>query len=68
LTEAGRTLITTVFEAHSRELESWMSVLTGTEKQQAYGVLKKLGLQAAAVHEAGTRLPEGEMHDRHSKK
>src|SRR5947209_2209316 len=63
LTEAGRTLITTVFEAHSRELESWMSVLTGTEKQQAYGVLKKLGLQAAAVHEAGTRLPEGEMHD-----
>src|SRR3982751_1120540 len=26
LTEAGRTLTTTVFEAHSRELESWMSV------------------------------------------
>jgi MarR family 2-MHQ and catechol resistance regulon transcriptional repressor len=69
LTEAGRKLITTVFEAHNEELETWMSVLTGTEKQQAYGVLKKVGLSAAAVHEAGTRLPqEGENYDRHSKK
>jgi MarR family 2-MHQ and catechol resistance regulon transcriptional repressor len=69
LTEEGRTLITAVFEAHNQELENWMSVLTGAEKQQAYGVLKKLGLSAAAVHETGTRLPqEGENHDRHSKK
>jgi MarR family transcriptional regulator, 2-MHQ and catechol-resistance regulon repressor len=70
LTEKGRMLITTVFEAHSRDLENWMSVLTGAEKQQAYGVLKKLGLQAAAIHEAGTRLPEeeGETHDHYSKK
>jgi hypothetical protein len=45
-----------------------MSILTGTEKQQAYGVLKKLGLHAAAIHETGTCLPEGENHDRHSKK
>jgi MarR family 2-MHQ and catechol resistance regulon transcriptional repressor len=69
LTEEGRALITAVFEAHNQELENWMSGLTGAEKQQAYGVLKKLGLSAAAVHEAGTRLPqEGENHDRHSKK
>lgn len=69
LTEEGRTLITAVFEAHNQELGNWMSGLTGAEKQQVYGVLKKLGLSAAAVHEAGTRLPqEGENHDRHSKK
>jgi MarR family 2-MHQ and catechol resistance regulon transcriptional repressor len=69
LTEEGRTLITAVFEAHNQELENWMSGLTGAEKQQAYNVLKKLGLSAAAVHEPGTNLPqEGENHDRHSKK
>jgi MarR family 2-MHQ and catechol resistance regulon transcriptional repressor len=70
LTAEGRTLITTVFEAHNKELENWMSVLTSAERQQAYEVLKKLGLQAAVIHEAGTRLPEeeGENHDRHSKK
>jgi MarR family 2-MHQ and catechol resistance regulon transcriptional repressor len=69
LTGEGRKLITAVFEAHNKELENWMSGLTGAEKQQAYGVLKKLGLSAAAVHETGTHLPkEGENHDRHSKK
>jgi MarR family 2-MHQ and catechol resistance regulon transcriptional repressor len=68
LTEEGRTLITTVFEAHSRELESWMSVLTREERQQAYEVLKKLGLSAAAIHETETRFSEGEIHDRYSKK
>src|SRR3954451_4485164 len=63
LTEEGRTLITAVFEAHNQGLANWMSGLTGAEKQQAYGVLKKLGLSAAAV------LPqEVENHDRHSKK
>jgi MarR family transcriptional regulator, 2-MHQ and catechol-resistance regulon repressor len=70
LTAEGRKLITTVFEAHNKELENWMSVLTSAERQQAYEVLKKLGLHAAVIHEAGTRLPEqeGENHDRHSKK
>ena len=45
-----------------------MSVLTREERRQAYGVLKKLGLHAAAIRETRTRLAEGEMHDRHSKK
>jgi MarR family transcriptional regulator, 2-MHQ and catechol-resistance regulon repressor len=69
LTEEGRMLITTVFKAHNRELENWMSGLTGSEKHQAYEVLKKLGLDAAAIHETGqSHQKEGENHDRHSKK
>jgi MarR family 2-MHQ and catechol resistance regulon transcriptional repressor len=52
LTEEGRRLITMVFKSHSRELESWMSDLTGAEKQQAYAVLRKLGLSAAATYES----------------
>ncbi len=51
LTDSGRKLITKVFEAHNEELESWMAVLTGSEKQQAYEALRKLGLHAAAIHE-----------------
>jgi MarR family 2-MHQ and catechol resistance regulon transcriptional repressor len=69
LTPEGRKLIAKVFEAHNLELESWMSVLTGVEKQQAYGVLKKLGVSAASIHETEIRtLMEGEDHDRHSEK
>ncbi|MDQ1471372.1 MAG: MarR family transcriptional regulator, and catechol-resistance regulon repressor [Bryobacterales bacterium] len=58
LTEEGRKFITTVFEAHYKELENWLSVLTAEEKRQAYALLKKLGLSAAAVHQAGTNSLE----------
>lgn len=59
LTQEGRRLITTVFEAHSIALENCMSHLTGVEKQQAYGALKKLGLRAAAIRETGHAHQEG---------
>lgn len=49
LTPAGNRLITEVFQAHNSDLESWMSVLTGTEKQQTYEALKKVGLAAAEI-------------------
>ena len=69
LTEEGRNVISTVFDTHNRELETWMADLTGSEKLQAYGALKKLGLSAAATSESRTRTSaEGENHDRHSKK
>ncbi len=56
LTGEGKKLITTVFEAHNKELETWMAELTDTEKRQTYEVLKKLGLRAAAIHEDGNML------------
>ena len=69
LTPEGRTLIAKVFESHNRELESWMSVLTGDERQQAFRALRKLGVSAASNHESTTRTSkETENHDRHSKK
>jgi MarR family transcriptional regulator, 2-MHQ and catechol-resistance regulon repressor len=71
LTAEGRKLITAVLQTHIQELENWMSVLTGEDRQTAYEVLKKLGLQAAAIHEQQTQSQterEGENHDRHSKK
>lgn len=49
LTPLGRKLIAAAFEAHHNELQTWMSVLTATEKQQAYAALKKLGLSSAAI-------------------
>ncbi len=68
LTEEGRKLITTVFEAHDKELDGWTSVLTAAEKQQAYGVLKKLGLDAADANETGRRLAAEEDHHQPSKR
>lgn len=49
LTAKGRRLITSVFATHAKELENWMSVLTGTEKRETYDVLRKLRLTAAAI-------------------
>ena len=68
LTKDGRKLITAVFEAHNKELEGWMSVLTPAEKQNAYGVLKKLGLSAAASHEAGTAAPPQSRSSTHKQR
>ncbi len=67
LTAEGRKLIAAVFEMHDTELESWMSVLTGSEKQEAYQILRKLGLSATALHDSRTHSTKyGEDDDHHS--
>lgn len=52
LTREGRRLMARIFAGHMAELEQWMSVLSDKEREQAYAVLKKLGLHAAAIYEA----------------
>ncbi|MFC5860751.1 MarR family winged helix-turn-helix transcriptional regulator [Acidicapsa dinghuensis] len=47
LTDAGRTLIEKAFAQHASDLESIMSVLSNTEKEQLYRLTRKLGLAAA---------------------
>jgi MarR family transcriptional regulator, 2-MHQ and catechol-resistance regulon repressor len=49
LTAQGKRLVTKVFEAHSRDLEALMGVLDEEERAELYGLLKKLGLAAAAT-------------------
>jgi MarR family 2-MHQ and catechol resistance regulon transcriptional repressor len=49
LTDAGRTLIKSAFAQHVADLAEAMSVLTETEKEQFYGLARKLGLEAAEV-------------------
>lgn len=68
LTDGGRSLITSVFKAHAKQLETWMAELTSLEKGQAYSALKKLGLSAAAIHESGENSLERERYDAHPKK
>ena len=53
LTREGKKLMTRIFAEHMAELERWMSVLSEKEKQDTYEILKKLGLHAAAIYEAG---------------
>ena len=52
LTREGRKLMTRIFAGHIAELESWMSALSEKEMVEAYAVLKKLGLRAAAIYES----------------
>ncbi|MBV8113437.1 MAG: MarR family transcriptional regulator [Silvibacterium sp.] len=52
LTREGRKLIKKVSADHLAELQTWVSVLNEKEMEQAYAVLKKLGLHATAIHEA----------------
>src|ERR1700758_1644194 len=52
LTREGRKLITKVFAEHMAELQTWVSVLNEKEMEQAYGILRKLGLHAAGIYEA----------------
>ena len=47
LTGAGRELIQSAFAQHASDLESIMSALSATEKEQLYRLAKKLGLAAA---------------------
>ncbi|HTA84964.1 MAG TPA: MarR family transcriptional regulator, partial [Silvibacterium sp.] len=49
LTPRGRRLVQTVFESHSQDLEGLMVVLDRAERTELYGLLKKLGLAAAAA-------------------
>ncbi|HEX3472385.1 MAG TPA: MarR family transcriptional regulator [Silvibacterium sp.] len=49
LTQRGRRLVKTVFEAHSQDLEALMAVLDDDERTELYRLLKKLGFAAAAA-------------------
>ena len=54
LTPKGKRVVESAFERHARELETAMSSLNGAEKRQLYGLLKKLGLFAAASKNSKT--------------
>jgi MarR family 2-MHQ and catechol resistance regulon transcriptional repressor len=47
LTPKGKRLAASRFEQHAKDLEALMSALSENEKEQIYGLLKKLGLLAA---------------------
>ena len=49
LTSPGKRLVEKVFEAHDRDLEELMAVLNGKERDEFYGLLKRVGLAAAAA-------------------
>ena len=49
LTPAGKRVVQTAYDRHAAELESAMSVLSPTEKQELRAILKKLGIFAAGV-------------------
>jgi MarR family transcriptional regulator, 2-MHQ and catechol-resistance regulon repressor len=51
LTPEGRKLIKKISAKHLAELQTWVSVLNEKEMEQAYGILRKLGLHAAAIYE-----------------
>jgi len=52
LTSEGRKLIKKISAEHLAELQTWVSVLSEKEKEDAYAILRKLGLHAAAIYEA----------------
>lgn len=54
LTPAGKRLAAACFAEHAKDLEALMAVFSDKEKKLLYGLLKKLGLQAAAVHQQKT--------------
>jgi MarR family 2-MHQ and catechol resistance regulon transcriptional repressor len=47
LTPQGRRVVEAAFRSHAAELEAATAILSGTEKRQLYGLLKKLGLFVA---------------------
>jgi DNA-binding MarR family transcriptional regulator len=51
LTREGKRVAASCFEKHASDLEAVMSVLSGKEKKQVYGSLKKLGLAAEKIDE-----------------
>ncbi len=54
LTDAGRRLIACAFADHEAAMERATSGLNGAERDQAIGLLKKLGLEAQALLSGGT--------------
>jgi MarR family 2-MHQ and catechol resistance regulon transcriptional repressor len=55
LTPEGRRLVEAAFQRHAAELEAAMANLSGAEKRQLHGLLKKLGLFAAEQVRKGNR-------------
>lgn len=53
LTREGKKLIKRISAEHLDELQTWVSVLNEKEIEDAYAILRKLGLHAAAIYEAG---------------
>lgn len=51
LTPEGKRVVESAFGRHAAELESAMAVLSPSERKRLYGLLKKLGLFAAAEKE-----------------
>ena len=49
LTLKGRSTVKAVFDHHAAVLEETMKVLSNAEKSQLHGLLRKLGLFAAAI-------------------
>jgi MarR family 2-MHQ and catechol resistance regulon transcriptional repressor len=47
LTPEGKRVVEAAFQRHAAELEAAMAILSGTEKRELYGLLKKLGLFTA---------------------
>jgi MarR family transcriptional regulator, 2-MHQ and catechol-resistance regulon repressor len=56
LTLEGKRVVEAAFERHAAELEAASAILSGTEKRQLYGLLKKLGLFAAEEHAGAGRI------------
>jgi len=56
LTPEGKRVVEAAFRRHAVELEAVMAILSGTEKRQLYGLLKKLGLFAAEARVPGVGL------------
>ena len=52
LTTEGKRLASACYEKHAEDLEALMSALSAKEKEQAYRLLKQLGLLAAEKLEA----------------
>jgi MarR family 2-MHQ and catechol resistance regulon transcriptional repressor len=52
LTPKGKSTVKSVFDHHAAVLEQTMKVLSNAERDQLHGLLKKLGLFAAATTES----------------
>jgi MarR family transcriptional regulator, 2-MHQ and catechol-resistance regulon repressor len=66
LTPAGRRVAETAYGRHAADLESAMTVLSLTEKQQLRAILKKLGLFAAVVGAKTDPHAQGMRHRTHT--
>jgi MarR family 2-MHQ and catechol resistance regulon transcriptional repressor len=66
LTAPGTRLAASCYEKHAKDLEALMSTMSGKEREQLYGSLKRLGMLAAEkLNEQETRLRSN--HERAAK-